>query len=38
VDREVEIKNGLAAGEVVVVQGQQFLTDGTPVRVLGKRI
>jgi multidrug efflux pump subunit AcrA (membrane-fusion protein) len=38
VDREVEIKNGLAAGEVVVVQGQQFLTDGAPVRVLGKRI
>jgi RND family efflux transporter MFP subunit len=38
VDREVEIKNGLTAGEVVVVQGQQFLTDGALVRVLGKRI
>jgi RND family efflux transporter MFP subunit len=38
VDREVEIKNGLVQGEAVVVQGQQFLTDGAPVRVLGKRI
>jgi multidrug efflux pump subunit AcrA (membrane-fusion protein) len=38
VDREVEIKNGLTAGEIVVVQGQQFLTDGAPVRVLGRKI
>jgi len=38
VDREVEIKNGLEPGESVVVQGQQFLTDGAPVRVIGKRI
>ena len=35
VDREVEITNGLNAGEAVVVQGQQFLTDRAPVRVLG---
>jgi len=38
VDREVEIKNGLEMGEVVVVQGQQFLTDGAFVQVIGKRI
>ena len=38
VDREIEIKNGLEPGESVVVQGQQFLTDGAPVRVIGKRI
>jgi RND family efflux transporter MFP subunit len=34
IDGEVEIKNGLAPGEKVVVQGQQFLTDGAPVRVI----
>jgi hypothetical protein len=38
VDREVEIINGLEPGEEVVVQGQQFLTDGAPVRVIGRRI
>jgi multidrug efflux pump subunit AcrA (membrane-fusion protein) len=38
VDREVEIKSGLEPGEAVVVQGQQFLTDGAPVRVIGRRI
>ena len=38
VDREVEIKNGLAPGESVVVQGQQLLTDGAPVRVIGRKI
>ena len=38
VDREVEIRSGLKPGEVVVVQGQQFLTDGAPVRVIGRRI
>ena len=38
VDREVEIKEGLKPGEAVVVQGQQFLTDGAPVRVIGRRI
>jgi multidrug efflux pump subunit AcrA (membrane-fusion protein) len=36
IDGEVEIKSGLAAGESVVVQGQQFLTDGAAVRVIGK--
>jgi RND family efflux transporter MFP subunit len=38
INRETEIKSGLKAGESVVVQGQQFLTDGAPVRVLGRRI
>ena len=38
VDREVEIKSGLQPGESVVVQGQQFLTDGAPVRVIGRKI
>jgi RND family efflux transporter MFP subunit len=38
VDREVEIRSGLEPGEEVVVQGQQFLTDGAPVRVIGRRI
>ena len=38
VDREVEIKNGLVSGETVIIQGQQFLTDGAPVRVIGKRL
>ena len=33
VDGELEIKRGLSAGEKVVVQGQQFLTDGAAVRV-----
>jgi multidrug efflux pump subunit AcrA (membrane-fusion protein) len=37
IDGETEIKDGLAAGEQVVVQGQQFLTDGAAVRVLGMR-
>ena len=37
VDGEVEIKSGLAVGDKVVVQGQQFLTDGAAVRVLGSR-
>jgi multidrug efflux pump subunit AcrA (membrane-fusion protein) len=38
VDREVEIRSGLEPGEAVVVQGQQFLTDGVPVRVIGRKI
>jgi RND family efflux transporter MFP subunit len=38
VDREVEIKSGLEPGEAVVVQGQQFLTDGALVRVIGRKI
>ena len=37
VDREVEIKSGLNSGEAVVVQGQQFLSDGAQVRVIGKQ-
>jgi len=38
VDGEVEIRNGLEPGEAVVVQGQQFLADGSPVRVLGRAL
>ena len=38
VNREVEIRSGLEAGEAVVIQGQQLLTDGAPVRVIGRRI
>ena len=34
---ELKIKRGLNAGEKVVVQGQQFLTDGAAVRLLGNR-
>ncbi|MDR2489797.1 MAG: efflux RND transporter periplasmic adaptor subunit [Spirochaetaceae bacterium] len=37
VDGELEIKSGLASGEKVIVQGQQFLTDGAAVRVLGSK-
>jgi multidrug efflux pump subunit AcrA (membrane-fusion protein) len=37
VDGETEIKSGLASGEEVVIQGQQFLTDGARVRVIGSR-
>ena len=37
VDGELEIKSALAAGEKVVVQGQQFLTDGAAVRVIGNK-
>ena len=33
---ELEIRDGLEVGESVVVQGQQFLVDGSPVRVLGR--
>jgi len=38
VNRETEIRSGLAPGEAVVVQGQQFLSDGAPVRVIGRTI
>jgi multidrug efflux pump subunit AcrA (membrane-fusion protein) len=34
IDGETEIKEGLSAGEAVVYQGQQFLTDGALVRVI----
>jgi multidrug efflux pump subunit AcrA (membrane-fusion protein) len=37
VDGEVEIKSGLDPGEAVVVQGQQFLSNGAKVRVIGSR-
>jgi multidrug efflux pump subunit AcrA (membrane-fusion protein) len=37
IDGEVEIKNGLDSGEAVVIQGQQFLTDGAVVRIIGNR-
>jgi multidrug efflux pump subunit AcrA (membrane-fusion protein) len=37
VDGEREIKSGLEPGEAVVVQGQQFLSDGAAVRVIGGR-
>jgi multidrug efflux pump subunit AcrA (membrane-fusion protein) len=33
VDRVTEVKSGLAAGETVVVQGQQFLAEGVAVLV-----
>jgi multidrug efflux pump subunit AcrA (membrane-fusion protein) len=35
VDGEMEIQSGLEAGMLIVVQGQQFLTDGAKVRVIG---
>jgi multidrug efflux pump subunit AcrA (membrane-fusion protein) len=38
VDGETEIRSGLEAGMTVVVQGQQFLTDGAQVRVIGRNI
>ena len=38
VNRELQILSGLLPGEAVVVQGQQFLTDSAPVRVLGRAI
>jgi multidrug efflux pump subunit AcrA (membrane-fusion protein) len=37
IDGEVAIQRGLTAGEAVVVQGQQFLTDGARVRVIGNQ-
>jgi multidrug efflux pump subunit AcrA (membrane-fusion protein) len=37
IDGETEIKAGLSAGEAVVFQGQQFLTDGAQVRVIGSQ-
>ncbi|MHC6204128.1 efflux RND transporter periplasmic adaptor subunit [Breznakiellaceae bacterium SP9] len=36
IDGVSEITSGLASGEEVVVQGQQFLSDGAAVRVTGK--
>jgi multidrug efflux pump subunit AcrA (membrane-fusion protein) len=34
VDGETEIRSGLAVGETVVIQGQQFLSDGAKVRII----
>jgi multidrug efflux pump subunit AcrA (membrane-fusion protein) len=36
VDGETEIRAGIESGAVVVVQGQQFLTDGAKVRIIGR--
>jgi multidrug efflux pump subunit AcrA (membrane-fusion protein) len=38
VDGETEIRSGLESGAVVVVQGQQFLTDGAKVRVIARKV
>ena len=38
INRETEIKNGIASDEAVVVQGQQFLADGVSVRVIGEKV
>jgi multidrug efflux pump subunit AcrA (membrane-fusion protein) len=35
VDRFTEIKSGVSSGEKVLVQGQQFITDGSVVRAVG---
>ncbi|MFP3041355.1 efflux RND transporter periplasmic adaptor subunit [Treponema primitia] len=37
VDGVTEIKTGLRVGEQVVIQGQQFLTDGAAVRIVNRR-
>jgi len=37
VDGEAEVRSGIKAGENVVVQGQQFLSEGVQVRVIGSR-
>jgi multidrug efflux pump subunit AcrA (membrane-fusion protein) len=34
IDRLTEIKKGVEAGEKVLIQGQQFISDGAPVRVI----
>jgi RND family efflux transporter MFP subunit len=38
VDGETEIRSGIEAGTDIVIQGQQFLTDGAKVRVIGRSI
>jgi multidrug efflux pump subunit AcrA (membrane-fusion protein) len=35
IDGLIEIKSGLSAGETVVIQGQQLLSSGATVRVIG---
>ncbi|QQO08679.1 efflux RND transporter periplasmic adaptor subunit [Breznakiella homolactica] len=37
VDDLLEIKSGLSSGEPVIIQGQQFLTDGASVKVINQR-
>jgi len=37
VDGESEVRSGIKEGEIVVVQGQQFLSDSVQVRVIGGR-
>ncbi|QQO09869.1 efflux RND transporter periplasmic adaptor subunit [Breznakiella homolactica] len=37
IDNTTEIKSGLSGGESVVIQGQQFLTNGAAVKVIGTR-
>jgi RND family efflux transporter MFP subunit len=34
----IEIKSGLSVGEIVVIQGQQLLSDGAAVRVIGGEV
>jgi hypothetical protein len=34
IDRLTEIKTGIEAGEKVLIQGQQFISDGAQVRVI----
>jgi multidrug efflux pump subunit AcrA (membrane-fusion protein) len=36
VDGETEIKSGLTGNEAVVIQGQQFLSGGAAVRIIGR--
>jgi multidrug efflux pump subunit AcrA (membrane-fusion protein) len=35
IDQLAEIKTGVLEGEMVIIQGQQFIADGSPVRVIG---
>jgi hypothetical protein len=34
INQLTEIKTGIAVGDVVLIQGQQFISDGAPVRVI----
>jgi RND family efflux transporter MFP subunit len=38
IDGLTEIKSGLSAGETVVIQGQQLLSGGAAVRVIGGEV
>jgi hypothetical protein len=35
IDQLTEIKTGIMDGEKIIIQGQQFIADGSPVRVIG---